>query len=76
MYKVGIKTRSDRNWVMNGLEFDTEEEAREYGMALEREWTYLTEWTIIMQGAEIGADRIIPVPITRINTGKSWVTEP
>ena len=72
MYKVGIKTRSDRNWIMNGLEFDTEEEAREYGMALEREWTYLTEWTIMVQGT----NKIIPVPITRINTGKSWVTEP
>ena len=72
MYKVGIKTHSDKNWVMNGLEFDTEEEAREYGMALEREWTYPTEWTIMVQGT----GKLIPVPITRINTGKSWVTEP
>ena len=61
---------------MNSLEFDTEEEAREYGMALEREWTYLTEWTIIQKSSGFGAERIIPVPITRINTGKSWVTEP
>jgi len=71
-YKVAMKTTGDKHWVINPLEFETEDEAKNFGLALEKDWYATVEWTVMVQDT----GRLYPVPSTRIHTGLSWVTEP
>lgn len=45
-YRVGIKTADDKDWVYNGLRFETREAAEQYGQDLWSRWTAVTEWEV------------------------------
>jgi hypothetical protein len=46
-YKVGVKTRGDKDWACNALRFETVEEARLYGSDLAGRWTAVESWTVL-----------------------------
>jgi hypothetical protein len=75
-YRIAMKTRGDKHWVINPLEFDTEDDVKNFGLALERDWYATVEWIVMVQDT----GRLHPAPSVlsqaRIHTGKSWVTEP
>ena len=45
-YKVWVIADSSGKWCTNGLEFDTEEKAKEYGANLAWRWTAVREWEV------------------------------
>jgi hypothetical protein len=43
-WKVGVKTKSDPDWIYNALRFATKEAAEKYGADLAMRWIAVTEW--------------------------------
>ena len=45
-YKVWVIADSSGQWCTNGLEFDTEQEAKTYARDLAGRWTAVREWQV------------------------------
>jgi len=46
-YKVMVLAAGEKEWAGNGLRFDTEIEAAEYGKDLFNRWTALVDWKVV-----------------------------
>lgn len=46
MYRVRVKVRGEGNFVGNGMDFITLEDAKEYGKNLADRWDLVVEWEV------------------------------
>jgi hypothetical protein len=46
-YRVEVQADSSGEWVGNGLEFDSEAQAKAYGADLFMRWTAVREWRVV-----------------------------
>lgn len=67
-FKVGIKTREDRDWVFNALRFSRESDAKAYAANLSLRWTAVTE--VIVEPSLDEPNAQYPVPSDRYRTSR------
>jgi len=62
-YKVGVKTKTESNWVFNGLRFGHGGTAHEYGTSLMKRWPDVVAFEV--QSCIEPANCTLPVPTDR-----------
>ncbi len=68
-FKVGIKTREDREWVFNGLRFLREADAKAYAANLLMRWTAVTDVTVVQSTDASNAEYPVPSDRYRVTRG-------